>query len=62
MIDISDRDSRGRFIRGNKPKNMRDPVTGQFTKKIVVTDAMKTRYIEVVKDVDAFLEKYGSAY
>jgi len=62
VIDISDRDSRGRFIRGNKPKNMRDPVTGQFTKKIVVTKAMTDQYAEVVKEVDFFLEHVGAGY
>ena len=41
---------------------MRDPVTGQFTKKIVVTDAMVDRYAEVIREVDSFLKNYGSAY
>jgi len=46
----------GKYLKGNKPINARDTKTGKFTKHIIVTDAVKTRYAEVVKQVDLFLD------
>ena len=47
------RDSRGRFIRGNIPVNMRDPKTGRFTSKLKTGN---DRYIHTRIEVDRFLK------
>jgi len=57
-----DRDRKGKFRIGHGCLCVRDPVTGQFTKKIVVTKAMTDQYAEVVKEVDFFLEHVGAGY